>query len=158
MDTPEIIRLKEIILETMKGGEGSGYFGHFGRPGEVGGSSAEWARGVRAIRDLGGQVPQKAINEAEKILQHSGAIPSTRKAPKSFDEISKFYENHIPVKGDKWEGNNITVEVTKLKLTPDKRTSVELLIMDKKKSWYKTIDIDKDWSNEIPNIEKIVYR
>lgn len=41
MDTsPEIVRLKEIILESLKGGAGSGNFGHAGRPGEVGGSGS----------------------------------------------------------------------------------------------------------------------
>lgn len=40
MDNSEYIRLKEIVWQAFKGGEGSGNFGHAGRPGEVGGSAS----------------------------------------------------------------------------------------------------------------------
>lgn len=39
-DLDELGRLRMIIEQTFKGGEGSGNFGHEGRPGEVGGSSS----------------------------------------------------------------------------------------------------------------------
>lgn len=44
--------------------KGSGGAGRTSR----GPTSGEWARGVRAIRDLGGQVPQSAVNQADRIL------------------------------------------------------------------------------------------
>jgi hypothetical protein len=31
-------------------------------------TAGEWDRGVRAARDLGGQVPQSAVNQADRIL------------------------------------------------------------------------------------------
>lgn len=44
----------------------------------------QWARGVRAVRDLGGQVPQRAVNEADRILNKpraaSGGLPKITKA------------------------------------------------------------------------------
>lgn len=43
MKNTEYIRLKEIVLEVLKGGPGSGFFGHAGRPGEIGGSSTTFA-------------------------------------------------------------------------------------------------------------------
>jgi hypothetical protein len=70
--------LKEFILRSLKGGKGSGFFGHAGRPGKKGGSAAgsgnvsastgdnqEVINGVaRQQRDL----PEKAMVEAQKII------------------------------------------------------------------------------------------
>lgn len=39
-DNAELARIKTIVNQTFKGGVGSGFFGHSGRPGEVGGSSS----------------------------------------------------------------------------------------------------------------------
>lgn len=160
MNNTEYLRLKEIIEQTFKGGAGSGNFGHEGRPGEVGGSASDigWATGVIATRRLGGQVPQKSVNEAENILKKYGQAPSERTAPKTFDEIGKFYKDHIPVKGDTWKGKGIVIELSKIKSKPDGKTSLELFVTTNKNSFYKSVDVNKNWSSEIPDIEKITYR
>ncbi len=97
---------------TVKGGKGSGNFGHAGRPGSVGGSTSgggrsteiTHAQGVLAARRLGGQVPQKDVNAAERTLRRAGLLPTTRKAPKGLSKeyLSNFYEKHKPVTGDRW--------------------------------------------------------
>ena len=107
---------------TTKGGPGSGHHGHTGGAGGEGnpggsragiGTSAqgtssagiEHAKGVLAARRLGGQVPQKDVNAAERILQRAGLMPTTRKAPKgglTKEYLANYYEKYKPVTGDIW--------------------------------------------------------
>lgn len=109
-------------------------------------SDVEWAAGVKAIKSLGGQVPQKAVNQAEKLLQKAGKSPAIRQAPKTYTDVAKFYEKTRPVVGDVWKGKGITVEVTKLAKNLAGGTGIDLWITTKKEGRMRTIYTAKDWS------------
>lgn len=75
MKDTEYMRLKEIILQTFKGGSGSGFFGHAGRPGMIGGSAGEnyapnktgFEGGVQGgLRTY--ELPKLSQNDRERIL------------------------------------------------------------------------------------------
>lgn len=82
----------------------AGRFGGGGGGSSSAPSAVEWARGTRAARDLGGSVPQRAVNEADKILQREGLAPTERKLPDKdqIKHMTNFYATHRPVKGDVW--------------------------------------------------------
>jgi hypothetical protein len=89
-------------------------------------ADVEWARGVRAARDLGGQtVPIQAVNKAEAILKRAGEMPSHRKvATIKAEVLTKFYSENQAVVGDTWETPTGTMEITKHIAAPDGKTQV----------------------------------
>lgn len=56
-------------------------------------------------------MPQSSVNDAERILQKEGLLPSIRKAPQKMDDIRDFYEKTKPVTGDKWEFSKGVIEI-----------------------------------------------
>lgn len=62
------------------------------------------AKGVRAAKDLGGQVPQKFVNEADRTLAKHGEIPSTHtvRGKLTKDKLRAHYATKKPVVGDTW--------------------------------------------------------
>ena len=111
-------------------------------------TDVEWAKGVRAARDLGGQVPQKAVKEADKILQKASLIPTTRKAPKTYKDIGKFYEKTRPVSGDTWKTKGITIEVGKITRSGTGGSAIDIHIRTSKEGRTSTVYTSKDWTNE----------
>ena len=74
--------LKERVLDKLKGGKGSGNFGHLGRPGKVGGS---------APKSWGGNVLNKNSGERldkPKDLQPNFETKWAMQAPTVYDEFS----------------------------------------------------------------------
>ena len=147
----------QIIENVLKfGGEHSGHHGHKGVPGQRGGSApssgggqgptdVEWAKGIKAAKDLGGQVPQKAVKEADKILQKASLVPSVRKAPKTYKDIGAFYETTQPVSGDIWEAKGITIEVGMIAKTGTGGTAIDIHIRTSKGGRTSTVYTNKDW-------------
>lgn len=150
---------KLAILEdwySKLGSEKSGFRGHKGVPGQQGGSAPriggvqgpteiEWAKGVRAAKDLGGQVSQKAVKGADKILQKASLAPTTRKSPKTYKDIGTFYETTRPVPGDIWEAKGITIEVGKLEKTGTGGTAIDIHIRTSKGGRTSTVYTSKNW-------------
>jgi len=67
----KFVHSEKIVTLRLKGGEGSGNFGHGGRPGEVGGSAP--LGGMAPIKITGANTTtQKHINEAVKDYSHAG--------------------------------------------------------------------------------------
>jgi len=74
-------RIEAAIYETkaMKGGEGSGNFGHAGRPGEVGGSAADGdgGSGMENIKDFESQISKNEKEVAGVFTSDGNLIFST---------------------------------------------------------------------------------
>lgn len=83
-------------------------------------SPVEHAKGVRAAKDLGAQVPQKLVNEADRVLAKSGEAPMEKKVQSiTKDGLSKAYVDRKPVAGDTWiNAKGDKVEIGKFKQTP----------------------------------------
>lgn len=82
--------------------------------GDSPGGAVEHAKGVIAAKRLGGQVPQKNVNAAERTLKKEGLLPTERKAPKKIKDIGDFYEKNRPVKGDTWTFGGGRLEIGRL--------------------------------------------
>ena len=148
----------ELIEKVLLGSAKSGHYGHKGIPGHRGGSTAggaavagptdvEWAKGVRAAKDMGGQVPQKAVKQADKILQKEGLAPTTRKAPKTFAKVKEFYETTRPIPGDIWEGKGIVVEIGTISRSGVGGTRIGIHTRTSKGGRSSDIYTDKDWTD-----------
>jgi hypothetical protein len=104
-------------------------------------SEVEFAKGVRAAKDLGGQIPQKYVNEAEKILRNNGLMPKTIDVNKlTKDDILKYYTKNAPVVGDRF---NISkggyAELAKITPALTGGISLEFVFFGNKKSYNFTV-------------------
>ena len=142
------------IIEKL-GGPGSGNHGHRGVPGQRGGSAPSsggltdvgWAKGVRAAKDLGGQVPIKSVKKADKILQKEGLKPTTRKAPKTYKDIENFYETTRPIPGDIWEAKGVKAEIGKIVRSGSGGSMIDIHIMPSKgMGRTSSLYTKKDWT------------
>lgn len=107
----EYLRLKEIIIQTFKGGFGSGFFGHSGRPGLVGGSinyaphkdsGATWAKGSAQQRAnslqanyqnyLNAGIPENEIKSWEDAGFGWRSAPGWRNAGFTAEEAKSWRE------------------------------------------------------------------
>ena len=109
------------------------------------------ALGVRAAKDLGGQVPQKDVDAADKALE--GIRPTERKIKDGLrtekQQIRNKYEVTRPVTGDTWilrDGS--IVEVGTIKSTSTGKTAIELHHIGKKKGRTWDEYVDKNWVQE----------
>ena len=106
------------------------------------------ARGVRAVRDLGGQVPQKYIAEADRTLRRAGLAASERKLPKTGQVafIERLYEKKPPVVGDSFTApNGNRIEITGISPTPTGGTSIDYMEMFGKGK-IRTLHVEKKWA------------
>lgn len=104
------------------------------------------AKGVRAAKDLGGQVQQKLVDKADKVLAKAGVISQERTIPKNDAKfISKLYENTRPVKGDTFIQGKVRAEVVAIEKTPTGGTSIDLNVIGTKGGRVTTVYVNKEW-------------
>lgn len=103
MNNGEYLQLKEIIKQVFKGGEGSGNFGHAGRPGEVGGSAATGGAGIGTATWEGLAQPSET---AQDILNRTELKEITEGSEKQIKYAKDLRDNFISsISGREYQAN-----------------------------------------------------